>query len=275
MGRKLSAKGRKKMKQRIVVCVLFLIIIAAVVVAASAILIKLGGSSAEEPSADSSQPLSSEPADPSSVSSELPKEFAAVAASGAVDLTYFDDAVFVGDSITVGLGNYKILPAENVYADIGLNLDTIQTKQTVQTSSGSVTVLDALKLKKPSKVYIMLGSNGIAWIKPESLAKKYEAFLDQVIEALPDATIYVESILPVAASKEAADARYSNASINEYNQLLFNLAKEKGVYYLDCHASFKGADGALSTEYAEQDGMHLKKTGYEALLEFFKTHTAK
>ena len=85
----------------------------------------------------------------------------------------------------------------------------------------------------------------------------------------------MESILPVTAAKQAGDARYSNETIVEYNKLLFNLAKEKEVNYLDCHTVFKMTDGTLNTEYAEQDGMHLKRVGYEALLEFFKTHTVK
>ncbi len=272
MGRQLSAKGRQKRKQRITIWVLLIIIVAAVVVAAAAVLWKFEDVSGESGSdAQSSSSVSSDSS--SSSTTQQPAEFAAVPESDAVDISYFDDAVFVGDSLTVGLGNYGILPAENIYADIGLNLDTILTKQCIQTTGGTVTVLDALKLKKPSKVYIMLGSNGIAWITPENLAEKYDTFLDRVKQELPDATIYVESILPVTAAKQAGDARYSNEAIVEYNKLLFDLAKEKEVNYLDCHAAFKMADGTLNTEYAEQDGMHLKRTGYEALLKFFQTHT--
>lgn len=273
MGKQLSAKGKKKRKQRITIWILLIIIVAAVIVAATAVLLKFDGDSGN--SGSSSQSPSSVPSGSLSNSALQSTEFAAVPEAAAVDISYFDDAVFVGDSLTVGLGNYGILPAENIYADIGLNLDTILTKQCIQTTGGTVTVLDALKLKKPSKVYIMLGSNGIAWITPENLAEKYNAFLDKVKQELPDATIYVESILPVTAAKQAGDARYSNETIVEYNKLLFNLAKEKEVNYLDCHTVFKMTDGTLNTEYAEQDGMHLKRVGYEALLEFFKTHTVK
>ena len=273
MGKPLSVKGRQKRNRRITIWILLIIIVVAVVVAVTAILMKFNGNTTE-PSGSSSS-ASDSVSQPDS-SSSAPAAFAAVAESAAVDTSYFNDAVFVGDSLTVGLGNYGILPAENIYADIGLNLDTILTKECIKGSDGSmVTVLDALKLKKPSKVYIMLGSNGIAWITPENLAEKYSAFLAKVEEALPDATIYIESILPVTAAKQAGDARYSNEAIIEYNKLLFNLAEEKNLNYLDCHTAFKMTDGTLNTEYAEQDGMHLKKAGYQQLLEFFKTHTVK
>ncbi len=271
MGRRLSAKGKQKRKQRITIWVLLIIILLAVVVAVSAILIKFNGSQDFSEKDDSSSDFSLS-SDSSFQSSSSEEAFSAVAESAAVDMSYFDDAVFVGDSLTVGLGNYGVLPAENVYADTGLNLDTILEKECIQTSNGKLTILDALKLRKPSKVYIMLGSNGIAWITPENLAEKYSSFLDKVKAALPDATIYVESILPVTAEK-AADPKYSNETITQYNSLLFNLAEEKEVNYLDCHSAFKMEDGTLNTEYAEQDGMHLKKVGYEALVEFFRTHT--
>lgn len=273
MGKKLSAKGKQKKKQRLTVVFLLVIIVVAVVVSTAAILLYLkeNADNFGSSSSLSSDSVSSESTDSSAQSAE----FSAVSEFSAVDDSYFDDAVFVGDSLTVGLGNYGVLPAENIYADIGLNLDTILTKECIQTSDGSVTVLNALKLKKPSKVYIMLGSNGIAWITPEKLAEKYAAFLSKVKAELPDATIYVESILPVTAEKQAGDARYSNEAIVEYNKLLFNLAKEQKVNYLDCHTEFKMSDGTLNTEYAEQDGMHLKKVGYNALFEFFKTHTVK
>ncbi|MGI5896789.1 MAG: GDSL-type esterase/lipase family protein [Oscillospiraceae bacterium] len=200
--------------------------------------------------------------------------FGRVSKSDAAADSYFEDAVFIGDSLTAGLGNYGVLPAGNVLADVGINLDTIQTKTCIATTDGAVTILDALKAKNPSKIYIMLGSNGIAWVSPADLAQKFEAFLDLVLQQHPDAVVYIESVLPVTAAKQAKDARYSNAAIQEYNQRLLQLAEQKQVYFLDTHAAFAVEDGTLNVEYAEADGMHLKKTGYYAMVEYFKTHTA-
>ena len=43
---------------------------------------------------------------------------APVPASDAVEETYFDDAIFVGDSLTYGLGAYQVLDAGRVVVDI-------------------------------------------------------------------------------------------------------------------------------------------------------------
>lgn len=280
MANKLTPKGKKKKGQRITIIVLLVIIVLAVAVAVTAVIMGLSASDGASDSISSSDSQSvSDSSDvtdsSSSESTSSNAAYSAVGESAAVSDSYFDDAVFIGDSLTVGLGLYGVLPAENVYADTGLNLDTILTKQCIQTTSGTATVLDALKIKKPNKVYIMLGSNGIAWITPENLTAKFAAFLAEVKKILPDATIYVESIFPVTAEKQAGDNRYNNDIIKQYNTLLFDLAETEKVYFLDCHAAFINESGALKSEYAEADGMHLKKTGYDALLEYFKTHTAK
>jgi len=221
---------------------------------------------------ESSKPESSKPE--SSKPASKPQSSEASKPSSGKPSAYFDDAVFVGDSLTVGFGLYGVVPSENVYADVGLNPDTILSKKVVQTPNGMATVLDALKLKKPGKVYIMLGANGIAWTSPKTLSQKYETFLTKVVEALPDATIYVEGVLHVTAAKQQKDPRFANDIIDEYNGYLKQLAAKHGAVYLDTNSAMSGSDGCLSLDYAEQDGMHLKKAGYVALLDFFGKNIA-
>lgn len=232
---------------------------------------ELSSSAVESPPPSSS--ASSEPLKPP-VSTARPVFDGAVPESAAVADSYFDDAVFIGDSLTVGLGAYGVVPAERVLADTGINLDTILTKACIQAPGGKVTVLDALKMKNPAKIYIMMGSNGIAWVSPDNLAQKFSVFLERVQAQHPNAAIYIETVLPVTAAKQAGDARYSNAVINEYNQKLQELAKQKKTYFLNLHSAFIMEDGTLKTEYAEADGMHMKKAGYQAMLAYLKTHTA-
>lgn len=283
MSKHLSS-SRKRQRQ-LTIWILLLLILLAVITVSLVVMSRLSvegksSSSTSSGKGNSSASSSSVPsvssAPVSEVSSELEQTvgFGLVPESDAVADSYFEDAVFVGDSLTAGLGNYEVMPAENVLADVGINLDTVQTTACISTSDGNITILDALKAKNPSKIYIMMGSNGIAWISPTDLAQKFETFLELVLQQNPDAIIYIESVLPVTAAKQAGDARYSNAAIQEYNQLLLELAEDKQVYFLDTYAAFSLEDGTLSTEYAEVDGMHLKRTGYLALAEYFKTHTA-
>ncbi len=291
MSKRLSSN--RKQQHQLTVWIMLLLLLLAIIAVSVVILSRLPVENQSHPSvslASSKSSVSSDssvsvaPSDPISESSSLYSDpsssaeqaaaFGRVPESDAVADSYFEDAVFIGDSLTAGLGNYGVLPAGNVLADVGINLDTIQTKACIATTDGAVTILDALKAKNPSKIYIMLGSNGIAWVSPADLAQKFETFLDLVLQQHPDAVVYIESVLPVTAVKQAKDARYSNTAIQEYNQRLLQLAEQKQVYFLDTHAAFAMEDGTLNAEYAEADGMHLKKIGYYAMVEYFKTHTA-
>ncbi len=192
-----------------------------------------------------------------------------------VEYSYFTDAYFIGDSITVGLGNYSIINQSNVVADIGLNLQTIDTKKIINSPEGFVTALKSLQFKDPKKIYIMLGSNGISWQPLNVMVDKYSSFIDQIKSQHPLADVYISSIPPVTNAKQKSDVRFANSKIDEYNLMLLEIAKDKKVYYLNSSSILKDEYGNLIDLYAEKDGMHLKKEAYQSLFEYYSKHTKK
>ena len=186
-----------------------------------------------------------------------------------------NDCNFVGDSLTVGLASYGIIPEKNVLANIGMNISKINTA-TVTTPSGEMTVLDALKENNPKNVYVMLGSNGIAWLTNENMISEYGQFIDSVKEELPDSKIYILSIPPVTANKETdSSSPILNSDIDTYNSELLKLADEKSVYFVDLNTALKGNDGKLASERSDGDGMHFKKDTYDIMLDYILTHVVQ
>lgn len=190
-----------------------------------------------------------------------------------VDSNYFEDAVFIGDSITVGFGNYGLVPKSNVLADIGINLDTIMNKSYISTSEGRLTAIQSIQQKQPKKIYIMLGSNGIAWAESRVLINKYKEFVNEVKQQSPISTIYICSIPPVTNSKQQSDNRYANSKIASYNKMLLEMAIDTECYFLDSQSVLTDEYGNLSAAIAETDGMHLKMQGYKNLLDYYLKHT--
>lgn len=188
--------------------------------------------------------------------------------------TYFGKCAFVGDSITVGLSDYQLVPIKNVYAEIGMNIEKINT-DTIQTQFGQTTVLEGLKQAKPENIYIMLGSNGIAWLSVSDMISYYSEFVDSVKQNLPDSNIYILSIPPVTAARESAEEEpILNSDIDKYNSELLKMADEKKIYYVDINTALKGNDGKFPEENAAEDGMHFKKTTYSIMLDYILSHTA-
>ncbi|MBC8571120.1 GDSL-type esterase/lipase family protein [Zongyangia hominis] len=187
--------------------------------------------------------------------------------------SYFDDALFVGDSITTGIEAYGVMPNTTVVASTGINPNTIMSSPVIETVNGTVTILDAMSAYHPKKIYIMLGSNGVQFIGKETMMELYGTFVDAVKNQHPDSVIYLQSILPVTQAKVDANPDLTNEKIDEYNEAIMALAKEKEVYYLNVGESLKDASGALPDEASPNDGMHFGKPRYEIWMAYLKSHT--
>ena len=187
---------------------------------------------------------------------------------------YFDDAVFIGDSITEGIKTYGMMTNATVIAATGINLSTITTSAVVKTESGRVTVLDALKqYPETGKIYILLGANGIAWMEKDSFVQMYSDFVKELKAQCPDALIYIQSIFPINEEKfsEHYDSEITNEKIREYNSALLDMSKELGVYYLNVFETIADQNGALSDD-ATTDGMHIGTDYYEKWFNYLKKH---
>lgn len=197
-----------------------------------------------------------------------------VSESKYTNMTYFDDALFIGDSISEGLKLYQVLPAANVLANQSVGVDQVaRGKPVYMTAKGKVTLDEALKGKKPKKIYLMLGMNGMPGYSNEAQIKYYEQVVDKLIKKYPSAIIYLQSVTPVTYKKSQEDKNLNNEKITKFNTMIKSLAKEKDVYYLDVASALKTKNGNLSKEYAGADGIHFKKEGHLAMLEYYRYHT--
>ncbi len=240
-------------------------------------------SSSPEPSAlpeESSDAVADAPV--SSAEEKQPKavplwspESGYVGESGSVDDSYFSDALFIGNSRMQGFVLYSGLKNVHAYADVGLMVDTVFTKECISLNGSKVTVADALTATAAgySKFYLMFGLNELGWSSTSTFVKKYGEIIDCIRAANPDAKIYVQSIIPMTAEKSAQSNWLCNENVNAFNKLIWQMASDKGVYYLHVASGLAGADGALP-EDSSSDGVHLNKTACGKWLQYLKNHTA-
>lgn len=197
--------------------------------------------------------------------------------SDSKDAGYFSDALFIGDSRTVGLSIYSGIPS-TYYADTGLNILTVLSKSFVKVEKDgqtlNMTVLEALQLNSPyKKVYISFGINEIGWPYSSTFTGSYDYFLNEIKKLLPDACIYIQGIVPV--SQEIDDSGYiKNSDIDAYNLLLGELAEKNGVEFIDVSGIYSDAGGVLTSDISS-DGIHLNRGGVEKYMEWLLSHTVE
>ncbi|MCI9331414.1 MAG: hypothetical protein HFG05_04475 [Oscillibacter sp.] len=191
----------------------------------------------------------------------------------AVEDTYFDGAVFLGDSRTEGLFLYSGLKTGHFFTAVGATVESVFSKENFQTESGEkVPLLDAVAAQDCDKIYIMLGINELGWTKTKTFHDQYAKLIDRVREDHPEAKIVLQSIPPVSAKQEAKKTYVNNQRIAEYNQVIRTLAEEKACYFLDVAAGLAGEDGLLPKEL-NFDGIHLNPAGCKIWLNYLRTHS--
>lgn len=209
---------------------------------------------------------------PSPEEEEEPPAWAPVEESKAVEDTYFEDAVFLGDSRTEGFYLYSGLKQGTYFYAVGATVESVFTKKAWKTPNGKIPLLDAMKDVSCKKIYVMLGINELGWTKVENFRKQYEKVIDRLREDHPDAEIIIQSILPVSARQDAKGSYVNNRRINEYNESIRAMAEEKGCSLVDVAESFRGEDGCLPKDLTFE-GIHLNVAGCKAWLEYLRTHS--
>lgn len=193
--------------------------------------------------------------------------------------TWFKDAVFIGDSRTDGFHLYSGVKGGTYLVHTGLTVfEVVDRKAVLGSGENKYSVLSALGNKQYSKVYISLGINELGWFDPEAYADTFGKLIDKVRELQPNAVIYVQVIVPVCPSvcKSHGQPYYvTNDNITGYNEALAEMCKEKEVWLVNiAEALVDPETGELPADITH-DGVHFKKAGYQAWLEYLLCHTGQ
>lgn len=159
------------------------------------------------------------------------------------------DIVFYGDSLTSG-GNFQNYFPDWKIVNLGIPGDSLQGMKNRAEMLSSVT---------PEKIFIMGGINSLTDKNSDSAFQDYKNMLNAVLDAVPDAQIYIESILPISLEKEKECA--DNSVITAFNQRLESLALEKNLTYIDLYSLYV-LNGEINPELTK-DGVHLQPSAYE------------
>lgn len=187
-----------------------------------------------------------------------------------VDETYFDDALFIGDSRTVGLRDYGGLDNAVFYASVGLTIYNLWTDVFCEVDGKKCTLEDALAAQQFGKIYIQIGINEMGRGTLDGFIAEYEATVGRIRTLQPAAIIYVQGIMCVAQQKSDSDAIFNNLAIRERNARLAELADGREIFYIDMNEVVCDAQGNLMEELTFDD-LHLYGSKYDIWVDYLLT----
>lgn len=165
------------------------------------------------------------------------------------------DVVFLGDSLTRGHDFQADYPELSI-VNLGLSGDTILdvTRRVFM-----------LKTVRPEKVFLMAGVNSLR--NEKKIGKYYAQYVDlceKIRETVPNAKLYIISVLPVSADH---DNRFlgtirgiNNDFIRRFNDMIQQYANLNNLTYIDLYQYYE-YNGSLNPAYA-QDSIHITDDAY-------------
>lgn len=156
-----------------------------------------------------------------------------------------DDVVFLGDSITEGGPWEELFPGVRT-RNRGIGGDT---------ADGVLRRLEQVTRAQPAKVFLLIGTNDLyRGVSEAQIVSNIEEILDRLKQESPDTEVYLQSVLPRAASYRAR--------IEALNARLAEVAAERGAAWVDLYPGFLDLEaGAIRSELSN-DELHLLGPGY-------------
>ena len=204
----------------------------------------------------------------------LPADSPTLPECGRVETSWFADAAFLGDSLTVGFSDYDIdVGGALILGYEGARPNQIVNRTTMTNAEGTEEVpLDVLAAAQPAKLYLLLGTNALDGNNDEGFLNYYDRMLDELRAILPNAMIFVQSVLPVRPEALESVPGLAPDHLASINASIQQMCADKGLYYLALDEVFKDESGALLADYAQPDGIHLSVAGSCNWVSYLCTH---
>lgn len=175
-----------------------------------------------------------------------------------VDESWFDDALFIGESRTMGLrgygrlGNADYFCAEclTVYGVLGISASDVNFPEQSLES--------LLSWRSYSKIYIHLGINEVGG-DLDAFAAQYRKIIDLIRKKQPDAHIILQAVLALSEGY-SSNPSFSRENVQAMNDRIAALAEEEGLLFSDVNRLMADENGYLRRELTF-DGCHLYAEG--------------
>lgn len=184
-----------------------------------------------------------------------------------LDESWFDDALFIGDSRTVGMQSYARLGEADYFTGIGLNVFNVLKHWGSDRDYPEMLLSSLLERNSYGKILISLGLNEAGYPYDNVMAA-YQQMIDLIREKQPDTPIILQAVMTVTERKSNEGWVYSIENIAKINEGIKAFADGENIYYIDVNEWIADENGYLPADLSF-DGIHLIADGYESWSKWF------
>jgi len=196
-------------------------------------------------------------------------------AQAKVDSAFFDDAVFIGDSVTLKLSYYaassgKLGKAQFLTRGSYSASHAVEDTMLLTYQGQDLSIADAVSATGATKVFLMLGMNDIGLYGIDKTIENWGVIVERIQTKCPNVTIYVQSMTPIWTGGEVGDL--TNANMDVYNEELKAFAENAGLDFIDVAPYMKDSTGGMATRYCSDNFVHVTDIGAAAWIRVLKAY---
>ena len=203
--------------------------------------------------------------------------------------SFFDDAVFVGDSITKSFRNYVTEKREADGRCLGeakflgvINMSALRAAKDRINDDGinffyrgsAKPFSEAVRATEAKKVLILFGVNDLVWCRWDDETRAFERLIELVRSVEPDAEIVIQALLPVT-KRYCSRNEIEIGTWNSYNDVLREMCEKNGVTFLSFAEKLMDDDGYLNETYSSDGQYHLNGQGNEIWIRALREYAAR
>ncbi|MBQ9134421.1 MAG: hypothetical protein IJX64_07815 [Clostridia bacterium] len=202
--------------------------------------------------------------------------------------TYFENAVFVGDSILEGIRQYAVKlrkteptlgNAKFIATTIGISIADLVGDKTpclCYSYGGKEQPLEDILSSFPQvdRIFLMLGLNDLAAVSDPDIGTvtdRYLRLVQDLRRAFPDADIVILTNPPKVASSwlpsYVVNRAFNNALISQFVASVTAMCDENNIPYIDIFAALQDENGNLPDSYCRDGYIHLSDEGARVVVD--------
>ena len=196
-------------------------------------------------------------------------------ATARVDASFFDDAVFIGDSVTLKLSYYaassgKLGKAQFLTRGSYGVAHSVMDTMLLTYQGQDMKIEDAINASKAKKVFLMMGMNDIGLYGVDGTIENWGKLIDRIQKSCPNVTVYIQSMTPIWTGGEIGDL--NNVNMDAYNAKLEVFAKNESIDFIDIAPYMKDSTGGMATRYCSDNYVHVTDQGSAAWIRVLKAY---
>lgn len=183
-----------------------------------------------------------------------------------IDEDWFDDALFVGDSITGMLSSYTLIngglgQASIIYANSYSCHNAVEDGVKLSYQGEKLSMPELVEKSGAAKVFFLLSMNDLSRT-PEEIVECWKTVLEEIRSRCPETEIFLQSGTPLFTET----GYLNNDNVELLNKALKDFCLENGCIYVDIARGLKDEDGNMKGEFS-LDYAHFNGEGCKVWIE--------